>query len=67
MLQKKKSHNGAPSPFSGCFCYKNFFIIGRIPDFVRNHNSKFSGASEYPEESFFRKTKSQKKVETSEV
>ena len=20
-------------PFSGCFCYKNFFNIGRIPDF----------------------------------
>jgi hypothetical protein len=27
--------------------------MGRIPDFVRNDNPKFSGESEYPEESFF--------------
>jgi len=31
------------------------------PDIFRNHNPKFCGAPEYPEESFFRKKESQKK------
>jgi len=48
------------SPFSGCFCYNNFFNTGRIPDFARNHNPKSSGAPENPEESFFGRKKSQK-------
>jgi len=34
-------------------------------DIFRNHNPKFSGASEHPEENFFRQKKSQKKEEWS--
>jgi len=51
------------SPFSGCFCYKNFFNTGRIADFFVTTFPE----SEYPEESFLRQKKIQKKLEGSVV
>jgi hypothetical protein len=52
-------------PIFGLFLLQKHFQYCADPDVFRNHNPKFSGAPEYPEESFFRQNKSPKKVERS--
>ena len=49
----------------GLFLRQKLFQYWADPDVFRNHNPKFSGEPEYPEESFFRQKKSPKKVERS--